>query len=188
MATGIVTKDGKGAQHHYVCPCGRRHTHRTSDTRPDSVHRRCKCGGNAAYRYSNFVGDPKDLVRATYSFTDPHITEAPPSPPRQDLGLPAGVLRRSAPATGFAGPRPIERLDARAQRRHNAEVAALNPPDKIKWVKGTPAEELRYALDLLDEVFSFDKGMPEEEWVAFCNRNLPFLKAHGRQKYVAGYS
>lgn len=49
-------------------------------------------------------------------------------------------------------------------------------------------EKLEKALDLLEEVFCFDKGMSEEEWIEFCNANLDFMHENGRMKSTVGYS
>lgn len=48
-------------------------------------------------------------------------------------------------------------------------------------------EDLEAALDALEEVMSYDKGMPEEDWVEFCNRTLPLMQAHGRFTGTVGW-
>lgn len=47
---------------------------------------------------------------------------------------------------------------------------------------------LKTALNLLEQVFGYDKGMGEEEWIDFCNANLPFMQAQGRCQGILGYS
>lgn len=63
----------------------------------------------------------------------------------------------------------------------DAKVGADNQRERLK-------AELDEALELLQDVFCADKGMREDEWVAWCNENLDFMHEHGRLKSVVGYS
>lgn len=49
-------------------------------------------------------------------------------------------------------------------------------------------EDLAPALDAIEDVMSYDKGLPEEVWVDWCNDNLPLMQRHGRMKYTLGWS
>lgn len=48
-------------------------------------------------------------------------------------------------------------------------------------------EDLKQALDAIEEVMVCDKGQSEEEWVKWCNEILPFMHRHGRMIYTISY-
>ena len=48
--------------------------------------------------------------------------------------------------------------------------------------------DLDEALDAVEDVMGYDKGIREEEWVEWCNEHLPLMKRHGRQQYTHSWS
>lgn len=47
--------------------------------------------------------------------------------------------------------------------------------------------DLKQALEAVDEIMALDKGPSEEEWVEWCNRNLPLVKKYGYHPFTVEF-
>jgi hypothetical protein len=177
------TKVAKTYQHHYVCNkplCRRQHALKSALPRPEHPSRLCKCGATAWYRYTNFVGDAKGVTRAHYAFRD-MVTAMPTDANYQPLK--AGETQLGSPP-----PPPAPATGKNPWGRTPAPLPHNLRQGRRGWVVGTPEQELKHALNLLDEVLSSDKGLTGQEFTHFCNDALPFMHAHGRQKYTDSFA
>lgn len=174
------TKVAKTHQHHYVCNkplCKRQHAVKSALPRPEHPSRLCKCGATAWYRYTNFVGDAKTVTRAHYAFRD-MVTPTPTDANYEPLDK-----TTPPPKVGPAPGTPLNMFG-----RPHLQLPHHLRQGRRGWVVGTPEQELKHALNLLDEVLSSDKGLTGQEYTHFCNDALPFMHAHGRQKFTESFS
>lgn len=171
MTTAAPTKTYR---HHYVCGRGHQHEHRTVEPRPTQPTRRCrKCQHEAVYRYTNFEGDAKRVSRAHYAMTGSGVT------------VPAGFVPAAGQAVDLGKPAYAESARAgqpNAWGRTPAPIPHHLRQGRRSWIVGTPEQELKHALNLIDEFMSAPKGMTLADYNQFCNDALPFMHAHGRQR------